>query len=189
MRSGKPGYVPEQSPLLWHFHDARSGTFSHLVACAKTRRAVLIDPVLGFEPGPARTNTRAAEHIASLIRAEALTLEWVLETHIHADHLSSAQFFKRHCGARVGIGARAREVQLLYAPLFAFSHDFTDMRSPFDRLWQEDEHFNLGSLEVRVLDTGPHTGRSDVLRRSPRVCGRHGFSRRLRYGAHGPHRG
>jgi glyoxylase-like metal-dependent hydrolase (beta-lactamase superfamily II) len=147
----------DSSPLLWHFHDADSGTFTHLVACRKTRHAALIDPVLGFEPGPARTNTRAAEQIVSVIRAESLILDWALETHIHADHLSSAQFFKTQCGARVGIGARAREVQRFYAPLFGLHDGSVDTVSCFDRLWQDNERFHVGELEVEVLSTPGHT--------------------------------
>jgi glyoxylase-like metal-dependent hydrolase (beta-lactamase superfamily II) len=145
------------APRLWHFHDAGTGTFTHLVACGKTRRAVLIDPVLGFDPGPARTNTRAAQQIASLIRAESLELEWVLETHIHADHLSSAQFFKAGFGARVAIGARVREVGRFYAPLFGLADGPVDTVSRFDRLWLDNERFHVGELEIEVLSTPGHT--------------------------------
>lgn len=146
-----------RDPLLWHFHDARSGTLSHLIACAITRRAALIDPVLGYEPGPARTDTIAAERIASLIQTERLALDWVLETHVHADHLSSAQFFKQRFGAKVAIGARVRQVQRLYTPLFAPTRDFSVALSAFDRLWHDDERFHIGELEVQVLSTPGHT--------------------------------
>jgi glyoxylase-like metal-dependent hydrolase (beta-lactamase superfamily II) len=143
------------APLLWHFHDAASGTFTHLAACPITRRAVLIDPVLGFEPGPARTSDVAAARIAELIRKERLALDWVLETHVHADHLSAAQYFREQFGARVGIGAQVRAVQRLYAQLFGAEPDAGRWR--FDGLWEDGEHIRVGSLDVEVIATPGHT--------------------------------
>jgi glyoxylase-like metal-dependent hydrolase (beta-lactamase superfamily II) len=147
--------MPE--PRLWHFHDVRSGTLSHLVACPDTRRAVLIDPVLGFDPGPARIDNDAAQEVAAVIRGESLVLEWVLETHIHADHVTAAQFFKQQFGARVGIGVRARAVQRLYAPIFDLTHELVECVPSFDRLWQDEERFSVGNLQVQVLSTPGHT--------------------------------
>jgi glyoxylase-like metal-dependent hydrolase (beta-lactamase superfamily II) len=144
-------------PLHWHFYDQFSGTFTHLIACPVTLRAALIDPVMGYAPAAARTNTNAAEQIAAVIRAEHLALDWVLETHIHADHVSAAQFFRMRFGAQVGIGASVRAVQSLCAQLFDLQHSLATDGSQFDRLWQDDESFELGHLEVRVLDTPGHT--------------------------------
>jgi glyoxylase-like metal-dependent hydrolase (beta-lactamase superfamily II) len=142
---------------MWHFHDPRSGTLTHLLACPATGRAALIDPVLGFDPGSALTNTCAAEHIAALIRAESLALDWVLETHIHADHLSAAQFFKTRFGAKLGIGERVREVRRLHAPLFNRSHEPIGTTPVFDRLWRDGDQFSIGTLDANVLSTPGHT--------------------------------
>ncbi|HYJ40211.1 MAG TPA: MBL fold metallo-hydrolase [Steroidobacteraceae bacterium] len=160
----------ELEPQLWHFHDAPSGTFTHLLACPITRRAALIDPVLGFEPGTAHIQTAAAQRVAAVIRAEHLVLDWVLETHIHADHVSAAQFFKQRFGARVGIGYRVREVQRLYAPLFWGARDLATDGSQFDRLWQDDDRIIVGGIEIHVLATPGHTLDGVTYR-----AGRHAF--------------
>jgi glyoxylase-like metal-dependent hydrolase (beta-lactamase superfamily II) len=144
-------------PLHWHFYDSFSGTFSHLIACPVTLRAALIDPVLGFAPASARINTSAAEQIAAVIRAERLALDWVLETHIHADHVSAAQFFRMRFGAQIGIGASVCAVQAICAQLFDLQDSVVTDGSQFDRLWRDDERFDLGQLEVRVIATPGHT--------------------------------
>jgi glyoxylase-like metal-dependent hydrolase (beta-lactamase superfamily II) len=148
------GRGPE--PLLWHFHDAQSGTFTHLVACPFTRRAALINPVLGFNPCTGRTSTHAAERIAALLRGERLFLDWVLETHVHADHLSAAQFFRELSCARVGIGARVRGVQRLYAHVFGPAANQASTWN-FDGLWEEGQRIPIGRLEVEVMATPGHT--------------------------------
>jgi glyoxylase-like metal-dependent hydrolase (beta-lactamase superfamily II) len=144
------------APLLWHFHDAASGTFTHLVACPVTRRAVLIDPVLGFNPCTGRISTVAAERIATLIRREQLLLDWVLETHIHADHLSAAQYFREQSCARVGIGARVSEVQRLYARVFGPAGTQPGAWR-FDGLWEDGQRLAVGKLDIQVLSTPGHT--------------------------------
>lgn len=143
-------------PLLWHFHDANSGTFTHLVACPLTRRAALIDPVLGFNPCTGRTSTAAAERIAGLMRREQLFLDWVLETHVHADHLSAAQYFREQSCARVGIGARVRGVQRLYAHVFGPGANQANTWH-FDGLWEEGQRIPIGRIEIEVMATPGHT--------------------------------
>ena len=143
-------------PLLWHFHDAASGTFTHLVACPLTRRAALIDPVLGFNPCTGRTSTQAADRIAALLRREQLLLDWVLETHVHADHLSAAQFFREQSCARVGIGARVCGVQRLYAHVFGPAASQSNYWR-FDGLWEEGQRIPIGRLEIEVMATPGHT--------------------------------
>ncbi len=143
-------------PLHWHFYDSFSGTFTHLIACPATLRAAIIDPVMGYAPAAARINSSAAEQIAAVIRAEHLSLDWVLETHIHADHLSAAQFFRMRFGARIAIGASVCAVQVICAQMFDLPELATD-GSQFDRLWRDDEQFELGELRVRVLATPGHT--------------------------------
>jgi glyoxylase-like metal-dependent hydrolase (beta-lactamase superfamily II) len=144
-------------PLHWHFHDSFSGTFTHLIACPTTLRAAIIDPVMGYAPAAARTNSSAAEQIAAVIRAEHLALDWVLETHIHADHVSAAQFFRMRFGAQIGIGASVCAVQAMCAQLFDLQGTLLTDGSQFDRLWADEERFELGQLEVRVIATPGHT--------------------------------
>ncbi len=144
-------------PLHWHFYDSFSGTFTHLIACPLTLRAALIDPVMGYAPAAARINTSAAEQIAAVIRAEHLSLDWVLETHIHADHVSAAQFFRMRFGAQIGIGASVCAVQVICAQLFDLQGTLATDGSQFDRLWRDEERFDLGQLQVRVLATPGHT--------------------------------
>src|SRR5262245_1670484 len=122
-------------PLLEHFFDAVSSTFTHVVACPLTGRAAVIDPVLDFEPRAARTSTESAERVLGWLTDRQLDLVWILETHVHADHLSAAQFLKSVRGGRVGIGADVRAAQRMFVDRFGLRGRVTTDGSEFDRLW------------------------------------------------------
>lgn len=138
------------------FFDEPTNTVSYLVGDPDTRRAAIIDPVLDFDPSSGEVDTDSAEEILGFAESEGWTIEWVLETHAHADHLSAAPYIKAKTGARVGIGEHIRDVQRIFRPMFAADDVKTD-GSDFDQLFADGERFAIGSLEVEVLYTPGHT--------------------------------
>jgi glyoxylase-like metal-dependent hydrolase (beta-lactamase superfamily II) len=144
-------------PLLAHFFDSASSTFTHVVACPISRRAAVIDPVLDFDAKAARTSGESAERVLGFLADENLSLEWVLETHVHADHLSAADFLRVRRGGRVAIGAEVRTVQRAFVTLFGLCGRVASDGSQFDRLWRHGERFSIGALDFEVLATPGHT--------------------------------
>jgi len=147
--------LPE--PLLAHFFDAATGTFTHVVGCPLTGRAAVIDPVLDFEPRTAHTSTGSARRVLEHLDEHNLSLEWILETHVHADHLSGAEFLRSCRGGRIAIGAEVRAVQRVFVDLFGLRGRVAADGSQFDRLWRDGDRFSLGALDVLVLATPGHT--------------------------------
>lgn len=141
------------------FHPA-SCTWSYGVSGPATRRAAVIDPVLDYEPAGGRTGTASAEAMLVWLETEQLALDWILETHAHADHLSAAPFIKARAGGQIGIGAGICAVQTTFKRLFNLDDGFQPDGSQFDRLFADGEVFSIGSLDVHVLATPGHTSDS-----------------------------
>ena len=150
-------------PVVQPFHHADTGTWSHVVHDPDSRAAAIIDPVLDFDAKSGRTGTASAQALADHVQAHALEVQWLLETHAHADHLSAAHWLKsRHFpAARIGIGEGIREVQATFGPIFGLE-DFSADGSQFDHLFGDGETFALGLLEVRVIAVPGHTGDSNA---------------------------
>lgn len=138
------------------FFDEPTNTVSYLIGDSDTRRAAIIDPVLDFDPSSGEVDTDSVEEILGFAESEGWTIDWVLETHAHADHLSAAPYIKAKTGARIGIGEHIRDVQRIFRPMFAADDVKTD-GSDFDQLFADGERFAIGSLEVEVLYTPGHT--------------------------------
>jgi glyoxylase-like metal-dependent hydrolase (beta-lactamase superfamily II) len=136
--------------------DTTTSTLTYVVFDDTTRDAIVIDPVLDYDPDTARTSTKSFDAIAVFVRENSLRVHWSLETHAHADHLSAAQLARRRFDARVAIGERIREVQTTFRERFAMPGLATDGRQ-FDRLLRDGETIDAGSLLVRVLATPGHT--------------------------------
>jgi len=139
------------------FLDEDSSTFTHLVLDTSTGQCAVVDPVLGFDPASGRTDDSGARRIAHRIHELGAKLQWILETHAHADHLSAAPFLKRALGGKIGIGERIREVQKVFGELFGEGPGFARDGSQFDRLFADGDGFAIGSLPVRALHTPGHT--------------------------------
>ncbi len=138
------------------FFDEPTNTVSYLVADPQTRRAAVIDPVLDYDPKSGEVDSRAVTSILDAAREAGYSIEWTLETHAHADHLSGSPYVKAKTGAKIGIGEHIKDVQRIFRPVFNATDLKTD-GSDFDRLFTEGERFRIGNLDVEVLHTPGHT--------------------------------
>jgi glyoxylase-like metal-dependent hydrolase (beta-lactamase superfamily II) len=139
------------------FYDPRTSTLTYVVFDEATRDAVAIDPVLDYDPATGTTWTESFDRAASYIEHERLRLHFVLETHAHADHLSSSQLFRRRFDAKLAIGERIREVQTTFQPIFDLPPSVALDGSQFDRLLRDGEILRAGTLEIEVIATPGHT--------------------------------
>jgi glyoxylase-like metal-dependent hydrolase (beta-lactamase superfamily II) len=143
-------------PRVRGFFDKATNTVSYLVSDPATGHAAVIDPVLDYDQATGEATTHSADAILAAAAADGLAIDWVLETHAHADHLSGAPYVKLKTGARVGIGEHIREVQKIFRPVFN-AMDVSGDGSEFDHLFREGESFRVGNIEARVLHTPGHT--------------------------------
>lgn len=139
------------------FLDKDSETFSYVVTDLASKHAVVIDPVLDFDYKSGRTSTQSAELMLAYIKHNELKLDWVLETHAHADHLSAAPFFKDQLGAKVGIGAHIKQVQGIFKEVFNLEKEFLPNGAQFDRLFSDGEVVQVGTMTIRMIHTPGHT--------------------------------
>lgn len=144
-------------PRVKAFFDDNTFTVSYVVSEPEGGRAAIIDSVLDFDSKSARSSTRSADAIIAYVRAQSLSVDWILETHLHADHMTAAPYLKQQLGGRSGIGARITEVQKTFKALFNLGADFAADGSDFDHLFADGETFRIGALEARVLATPGHT--------------------------------
>lgn len=144
-------------PLVKAFFDKVTKTISYVVYDQPKGHAAIIDPVLDYDPKSGRTQTQSADQLITFIHTHALTVDWILETHAHADHLSSAQYLKQHLGGKIAIGEHIRDVQKIFKTLFNLEESFRHDGSQFDHLFKEDESFQIGTLTGRALSVPGHT--------------------------------
>ncbi|MEQ8247012.1 MAG: MBL fold metallo-hydrolase [Alphaproteobacteria bacterium] len=145
------------NPTVTAFFDEGTFTVSYVVADPASRTAAIIDSVLGFDPKSGRTNTEKADELIGFVRGEGLQVAWILETHVHADHLTAAPYLKAALGGTTGIGNRIGEVQKTFKAVFNVDGDFPVDGSQFDRLFGDNETLEIGGLKVRVMHTPGHT--------------------------------
>jgi len=143
-------------PVIHAFFDEATNTVSYLVADPETKRAAVIDPVLDYDHKSGKGSVKSADAILAKSAAEGFTIDWVFETHAHADHLSGAPYIKIKTGAKVAIGERIREVQKIFRPVFN-AMDVSGDGSEFDRLFKDGDAFEIGNLKGEVLATPGHT--------------------------------
>jgi glyoxylase-like metal-dependent hydrolase (beta-lactamase superfamily II) len=142
--------------MLKSFFDAVTNTVTYLVWDPATRAAAIIDPVLDFDPNAGRLTTGSADAVLAAAAEEGLRIDWILDTHAHADHLSGADYLRRLTGAKLGIGAQITKVQKAFVPLFGATSDAPGAQV-FDVLFNEGDRLPLGNLEIGVLHTPGHT--------------------------------
>lgn len=144
------GVVPD----IAAFFDEATNSVSYLVSDPVTRAAAVIDPVLDFDPASGTVATRSLDRILSAAEEQGLRIEWVLETHVHADHLSAAALIRERTGAKVGIGRGIHDVQAVFGPMLG-ARDLDD--GDFDRLLADGETVPIGELTIEVMTTPGHT--------------------------------
>lgn len=137
--------------------DEATFTASYIVADPATGAAALIDSVLDYDPDSGHISTASADRMLALVVERGLRVEWILETHAHADHLSAAHYLRGQLGGQTAIGADIVQVQRGFADMFNFEQSFVSDGSQFDRLFGDGDQFTIGSLPVRVLSTPGHT--------------------------------
>ena len=143
-------------PEIQPFFDTATNTVTYLVWDKATKDAVIIDPVLDFDPAAARLSTTSADAVLTAAQEHGLTIGWALDTHAHADHLSAADYIRQKTGAKVGIGAHITDVQKIFRPMFGPTSDTPD-ETVFDALFNEGDEIPLGTETIRVLHTPGHT--------------------------------
>jgi len=139
------------------FLDEATSTFSHLVIDLDSRQAAIIDSVLDYDPKSGRTGTQGAERLAAQVEALGLTVQWLLETHVHADHLSAAPWLQARLGGTIAIGAQITTVQKTFGTLFNAEPEFARDGRQFGRLFADGDTFAIGGLRATALHTPGHT--------------------------------
>ena len=139
------------------FFDEATNTVSYIVFDRSTHACAVVDSVLDYDPKSGHTSTASADRIIARVRELGARLEWILETHVHADHLSAAPWIKQQLGGRLGIGEHIVTVQQVFGKLFNAGTEFERDGSQFDHLFRDGETFTIGSLQARALHTPGHT--------------------------------
>ncbi|MDU4056599.1 MAG: MBL fold metallo-hydrolase [Pseudomonas oryzihabitans] len=145
------------TPRIEPFFDATTSTFTYVIYEAPGSRCAIVDSVLDYDPHSGRTATLSADRVARFVRDQGLTVEWLLETHAHADHLSAAPYLRRQLGGHIAIGEGIRRVQGAFKDVFNLEPEFRLDGSQFDHLFQPDEVFHIGALTARALHVPGHT--------------------------------
>ncbi|PKA45184.1 MBL fold metallo-hydrolase (plasmid) [Rhizobium sullae] len=145
-----------RKPEVAGFYDTRTGSIQYVVACPSTRKCAIIDPVLDFDEKSGSTATTNADRILDYVNSHDLTLEWILDTHPHADHFSAARYLKSRTGAPTAIGEHVTEVQKIWQQIYNWP-DLACDGSQWDRLFCDGETFNIGELQARVMHSPGHT--------------------------------
>ena len=139
------------------FFDPRTWTVSYVLWDHATKRAAIIDPVLDFDMKSGRTSTTSADAVEDYVRAHGLQVDWILETHAHADHLSAAHHLRERLGGRIAIGAKIRAVQAVFKKIYNLERGFLPDGSQFDHLFEDGEVFHIGELQATALWVPGHT--------------------------------
>lgn len=151
------GNTSGPSPEITAFFDEVTNTVSYVVACPETHKAAVIDSVLDYDPAAGRTSPVSAEKIIEFCEASRLSIEWHLETHVHADHLSAAPFLMERLGGRLAIGSHITTVQHVFGKIFNAGTSFERDGSQFDLLLEEGDRLPIGDLTLRAMHTPGHT--------------------------------
>lgn len=145
-----------REPIIRAFFDEPTNTVTYLVSDPATGKAVVIDPVLDYDHRAGKASVGAADALLAAAAQDGLSIEWILETHAHADHLTAAPYLRSRTGAKVGIGEHIREVQAIFRPMFNLD-DVSRDGSEFDRLLRDGDVLQVGEMAVEVLYTPGHT--------------------------------
>ncbi|EJM99561.1 MBL fold metallo-hydrolase [Herbaspirillum sp. YR522] len=144
-------------PIIQSLFDDETSTITYIVFEREGGPCAIIDPVLDYDPRSGRTATRSADKVIDVVRTRRLSVQWLLETHAHADHLSAAAYLKQHLGGAIAIGDAIRSVQRVFKGIYNLEQGFAPDGSQFDYLFHADEAFRIGGLHMRALHVPGHT--------------------------------
>ncbi|MEO0879767.1 MAG: MBL fold metallo-hydrolase [Pseudomonadota bacterium] len=145
------------APDVSGFFDDATNTISYVVADPATNACAIIDSLLDYDQASGRTSTASAEKLVEFVSARNLSVEWIIDTHVHADHLTAAPFLREKLGGRIAIGERIADVQKVFAEIFNEGQSFHTDGSQFDHLFKDGETYELGSIKAIALHTPGHT--------------------------------
>lgn len=140
-----------------HFFDKDTATFTYVVSDPAAGKCAVIDPVLDYDMHSGRTSSVSADKVIAYVKESSLSVEWILETHAHADHLTGAHYLKENLDGKTGIGEHIKDVIKFWLPLLNTAHDTPPDGSQFDRLFKDGDSFTIGSIPVKVIHTPGHT--------------------------------
>jgi glyoxylase-like metal-dependent hydrolase (beta-lactamase superfamily II) len=149
--------ISEGNPLVVGFFEERTSSIQYIVADPDTRRCAIIDPVLDFDSNSGATATQSADRLLEYVKKEKFDLEWILDTHPHADHFSGASYLKDRTGVPTAIGEKVVDVQKIWKKIYNFDDALASDGSQWDRLFRDGGRFRIGNLDVGVLLTPGHT--------------------------------
>ena len=145
------------SPIVTGFFDPSTNTISYVVQDPEGSACAIIDSVLDYDAAAGRTNTESADRIIDFVNSKDLTVAWILESHVHADHLSAAPYLQEKLGGKIGIGRQITVVQNTFGKIFNEGTQFQRDGSQFDALFEEGDSLHIGQLRCDVLHTPGHT--------------------------------
>tara|TARA_R110002096_G_scaffold432240_1_gene648606 strand:+ start:14554 stop:15417 length:864 start_codon:yes stop_codon:yes gene_type:complete len=144
-------------PTVTTFFDEYTYTYSYVVSDPETKACAIIDSVLNYAPNSGRTSTESADEIIQYIEDNSLNVEWIFETHVHADHLSAAPYLRKKLGGKTAIGAHVSDVQAIFGKVFNAESGFAIDGSQFDHLFTDGDTFKVGNIEAKAIHTPGHT--------------------------------
>ena len=149
--------IQSQQPVVEAFFDQTTNTISYVAFDPQRRVCAVIDSVLDFDYASGRISFESADKIIAYIRANDLTLEWIIETHVHADHLSAAPYIQNELGGKIGIGQEIVQVQETFGKVFNEGTEFQRDGSQFDKLFADGDEYHVGDIAGKVMHTPGHT--------------------------------
>lgn len=146
-----------QHPDVTGFFDEATFTISYVVSDPETRCCAIIDSLLDYDQASGRTNTDSADKLIAFVRNKNLTCEWIIDTHVHADHLTAAPYIREQIGGKTGIGSGVPIVQRVFGEIFNEGQSFHTDGSQFDHMFEDGEYYQIGDLKARAIHTPGHT--------------------------------
>lgn len=146
-----------KAPIVKSFYDEATSTITHVVYQSVGGKCAIVDSVMDFDPKSGRLTTASADRVIDFVRSMKLEVQWLLETHAHADHISAAPYLREHLGGLIGIGESITKVQSVFKKVFNLEGEFNTDGKQFDYLFTDDEIFYIGNLKVRAMHVPGHT--------------------------------
>lgn len=146
-----------QKPEVISFFDEPTNTITYIVADPETKSCAIIDSVLDYDASSGRTKTTSADEVIDFIKDGGLTVQWILETHAHADHFSAAPYLQKQIGGVIAIGEHIPDIQKVFGGLFNTGDEFKQDGSQFGRLFKDNETFKIGNLDAEIIYVPGHT--------------------------------